>query len=452
LKSVQSAITAENDKFDHTDQTNKAIEDILTQAQAELAPASALGVEFNSKKYDTILRKSFNENMNGVVITELFHSEEEKTKAIQAIIDMVKKDPAKKNDIIQALKYLKSEAEKKAGTPPEAEATPSEEPAKPEATSTEDKKPSHYASALGDPATLESITKWAGRAASLVTWVVSKENDKAGAFLSSIGGKISTTIQSLIDTMKKGEADAKQLNDQLKSICKMMQDQERTMSKTYAMIKEKAKGKDIKKMIDEARKNRDSQTFLDTLKDKNLDNELKKSLKPKKLDANFINDLKKTIPDFDVLLKAAIHNSDAASEKKLVDAMKKYLTSAGAAKYPYLNSLYAGDQDDAVKSALVEISSNVGSILHFTPQEMATFRAAQSGGELDTYFLCEKTINDSLDRFAELILSIKKKIDIKDLQKKTGLSKDTINNWIEYEKKTSGNQKVIKAIGNQQAQ
>jgi hypothetical protein len=35
LKSVQSAITAENDKFDHTDQTNKAIEDILTQAQVK---------------------------------------------------------------------------------------------------------------------------------------------------------------------------------------------------------------------------------------------------------------------------------------------------------------------------------------------------------------------------------------------------------------------------------
>jgi hypothetical protein len=451
LKSVQDGITAENNKFDHTDQTNKAIEEILKQAQAELAPASALGAEFNSRKYDTILRKSFNENMNGV-INELEASDIEKQKVIQSVMDMIKKDPANKTNVIEALKYLKSEAKKKTAEP-SPEAPPVEDPAKPEATEAEDKKPSHYASALGDPAALESITKWAGRAANLVTWVVSKENDKAGALLSSIGGKVSATIQSLIDRMKKGEADAKELNAQLKSICKMMRDQEQKMKKTYAKIQEKAVGKDMKKLIDDARKTRDTESFLDALKNRNFENELKKSLKPKKIDTNFINALKKAIPNFDTLLQAATKNSDAASEKKIVDGIKKFLTSpAGAAKYPYLKSLYSGDQDDAIQSALTEISSNIGTILHFTPQEFATFKAAQSDGELDAYFTSEQSVNESLDRFAELILSIKKKIDIKDLQAKTGLSKDTINNWIEYEKKTSGNQKVINAIGNQQAQ
>lgn len=454
LKSIQQGITAENSQFKHTPDTDGAIQHILDQVKNELTSFGASQAEFNSKKYDSILRKTFNENMNGI-INELQASDIERQKLVQGVIDTVKKDPTKKSDVIQALKYLKSEIEKKATEPSPVETTPPPEAA-PEATpeaAPEDNKPSHYASALGDPTALESIGKWAGRAGRLVTWVVSQENDKAGAVLSSMGGKTSAALQSLIDTMKKGEGNAKQLNDQLKSISKMLKDQEQKMKKTYAKIQEKAAGKDMKKLIDDARKSRDTGSFLDALKNKNFESELKKSLKPKKIDINFVNDLKNAIPNFDTLLQAATKSSDVAGEKKLVEGIKKYLTSPeGATKYPYLKSLYSGDQDDAVQSALAEISSNIGTILHFTPQEFATFKAAQGDGELDAYFTTEQSVNESLDRFAELILSIKRKINIKDLQAKTGLSKETINNWIEYEKRTSGNQKVINAIGNQQAQ
>lgn len=444
-QSVKQAIEAENPQFNHTPDTDGAIKHILDQVKDEVSSFSGSHAEFNSKKYNTLLRKAFNESV-GDIINEL-KVDDETDKITQTTINMVKTDPGKKDNVIKALEYLKSEATKKE-TPEE---TP-EDPNNNEIPTQKEKKPSHYASALGSPDALESIKQWAGPAFGLVTWVVSKQNDKAGAILSSIAGKSSRATQALIDLMKKGEADAGQLNTQLKLISKMLHDQEYTIIKTYAKIQEKAKGKDVKKIIADARKNHDTQTFIDTLKDKNLDNELKKSLKPKKLDIGFIKDLKKAIPDFDTLLQNATRKSDSASEKKLIESMKKYLTSSGSAKYPYLKSLYGKDQDDAIKSALTEISSKVGSILHFTPQEMATYNAAQSGGELDTYFTCEKSINETLDRFAELIFSIKKKVDVADIQSKTGLSKDTINNWIEYEKNTSGNNKIIKAIGNQQAQ
>jgi hypothetical protein len=143
----------------------------------------------------------------------------------------------------------------------------------------------------------------------------------------------------------------------------------------------------------------------------------------------------------------------AATVQTVVNEIKKYLTGKGAEAYPYLTDLIrVSEYDDRIRKSLPEIKAHKSSILHLAADRVDSLTKTQEGGEIEFFFLAEKNINTCLDDVAEILLKIKKKIDIKELQNKTKLSARTLNNWIAQTKTNAFNTNVIKAIGNQRAQ
>jgi len=456
LKSIQQDIEAENNQFKHTPDTDGAIQHILDQAKDEITSVSASQAEFNSKKYNTLMRKTFNEKVFKV-INELQASDIELQKIIQSIDDMIKKDPSKKKDVIEALKYLKSEATKlpdkdKPVDVETKEINPTEE-------LPENKKPEPYASMMGNPDVISDLSTIFKTALSMVAWVVSKENEKAGSVLSAFNGGIARGLDKINDLVKKGQSNADEMNKELKSSFRKLQQSEKTMERTYNEIVNKAKaaGKNPDDLIKAAREKRNIEDLKKNSDAKQLKQALDKWKKSTgRIDSKFIAELKKTIPNYDTLIQSATNSKDpkyAESEKNIVTAIKKYLLGSGETTYPYLSEMVdSGDQDEVIKNNLIELKGNIASPLHMPADRVTKLKEITATGEMDSYFLAEETINDALDSLSRLYLTVKKKIDIKEIKDKTKLSARTINNWINRVKDNPYDDKIIKAIGNQQAQ
>jgi len=397
------------------------------------------------EKYNCILRKKFKES----ILTELEASDIEKQKVIQSIVDYAKKNNHSKEDVLAALDMIK---DSRAKANPEA-ATP--EAATPEAEDT-DEAPS--ASPFGSPNAMASILKFAGKEAlSLVLWAMSKENAKAGEVINGIAGGIKSKIDKLKEEMKTGKMPSDQLNSELKRIFKDLKKSEDEINLTYKSLSDKAKksGQDADKLIDASRKTRNISEIKKKLKDLNLTQELDK-YKKTPIDPKFSVALQKAILNYNTLLADAVDvtsKTRTTSEKTLIAGIEKYLNGAGATAYPYLSTVVKDKTpEEVIRKSLKSINAKLATILQMPPDQVEKFKTDSARGEIDFYFTAEDALNQSLDSFSALYLSLKKKIDIAEIKAKTQLSAKTINNWIKHVKENPYDDKIIKEIGNQRAQ